>query len=160
MSRLLAYRFGPGAEFEGRLLGALERVESDGAARVFDVLFVGRDADTGELTALAGRGTGAGGLVTTLVDFRLDARARARATAHALRAYEGDAAPNPLRRLAEALPPGGAIAAVLLEEHASAQTVAAAAVHCGGTSLLSEAVPATKLTLLAPRLVAAASEPG
>src|SRR4051812_30216328 len=33
-SQLLVYRFGPDAEFEGRLVGALERIESGGAMRV------------------------------------------------------------------------------------------------------------------------------
>jgi hypothetical protein len=156
MNQLLAYHFPPGAEFEGRLLGALERIESDGAARVLDVLFVARDAGTGELTAVAGRGRGAGSLVTTLVGFRLDAAERARATAHALAAYEGDAAPNPVRQLGDALPLGGAIAAVLLDDHVSARALHDAAAHCGGSSLLSELVPATRLAAVSSQLVAAA----
>jgi hypothetical protein len=41
--QLLAYRFGPDAAFEGRLVGALERMESGGTLRVLDVLFVGRE---------------------------------------------------------------------------------------------------------------------
>jgi hypothetical protein len=156
MSLLLAYRFGPGAEFEGRLLGALERIESDGAGRVLDVLFVGRDAQSGQPVAMAGRGRGEGGLVTSMVGFRLDAAERARATKRALRAYGDDGEPNPVRQLADALPPGGAIAAVLLE-HARTRPLDEAAARCGGSPLLSEHVPATKLTLLGSRLVAAAS---
>src|SRR4051812_12680982 len=156
MSQLLAYRFAPGAEFEGRLLGALERIEIDGGARVLDVLFVARDAETGELAALAGRGRGAGSLVTTLVGFRLDTTERARATRHALGAYEGDAGPNPVRQLADALPPGGAIAAALLVEHVSARAMHDAAAHCGGSPLLSELVPATSLADASSQLVAAA----
>ena len=44
-AHLLVYGFAPGAEFEGRLVGAIERIESGGALRVLDVLFVMRDAD-------------------------------------------------------------------------------------------------------------------
>ncbi len=39
----LVYGFGPGAEFEGRLVGAIERVESGGTLRVLDVLFVSEE---------------------------------------------------------------------------------------------------------------------
>jgi hypothetical protein len=53
--QLLAYRFGPDAAFEGRLVGALERMESGGTLRVLDVVFVGRDGQTGELLAAAVR---------------------------------------------------------------------------------------------------------
>jgi hypothetical protein len=55
-TQLLAYRFGPDAHFEGQLVGALERLESGGALQVRDVLFVQRDAETGELGAVNMRG--------------------------------------------------------------------------------------------------------
>ena len=41
--QLLVYTFGPGAGFEGQLVGALERIESGGAIRVLDALFVTRE---------------------------------------------------------------------------------------------------------------------
>ena len=46
--QLLVYGFGPGADFEGRLLGALERIESGRTVRILDALFVANDAETGE----------------------------------------------------------------------------------------------------------------
>jgi hypothetical protein len=58
MTRLLAYRFPPSAEFDGRLLGSLERAFKGGPLRIDDLLFVTRDAGTGELTAFSGRGRG------------------------------------------------------------------------------------------------------
>jgi hypothetical protein len=36
--QLLVYGFAPGAEFEGRLVGAIERIESGGTLRVLDVV--------------------------------------------------------------------------------------------------------------------------
>ena len=71
----MVYAFGHGAEFEGLLLGALERIESGGALRVLDVLFVMREPDSGELAALDLQGRTTGGLVAPLR--RLPARARA-----------------------------------------------------------------------------------
>ena len=49
--QLLLYGFDAGADFEGRLVGALERLESGGAMRIIEALFVGREAGTGELAA-------------------------------------------------------------------------------------------------------------
>jgi hypothetical protein len=70
-AQLLAFRFSPGAAFEGQLVGALERLESGGALRVLDVLFVAADEATGELVAINLQG-GTGGLTAKLLDFRLD----------------------------------------------------------------------------------------
>ena len=51
--QLLAYTFGSDSRFEGQLVGALERIESDGAMRVLDALFVVREPDSGELSAFS-----------------------------------------------------------------------------------------------------------
>jgi hypothetical protein len=59
-AQLLVYGFAPGAEFEGRLVGAIERIESGGTLRVLDVLFVMRDADTADLVAIERRGRARG----------------------------------------------------------------------------------------------------
>src|SRR5688500_2928765 len=102
-AQLLVYGFGPGAEFEGRLVGAIERIESGGTLRTLDVLFVMRDADTEELVVLQRRGRGQGSLVAPLLGFRLDAGERRRASEKALRA---DESAGTFRRLGEALEPG------------------------------------------------------
>lgn len=60
-AQLLLYRFGPDAGFEGQLVGALERLESGGALRILDVLFVRRDRESGEVAAIDLHGGGAGG---------------------------------------------------------------------------------------------------
>jgi hypothetical protein len=152
--QLLAFRFPPGAALEGQLLGAIERAESGGTLRMLDVLFVGRDAETGELIALAERGRGQGGLVTALVGFRLDPAKRRRATEQALCAYEESGAPDALSRLAAALPQGGALAAVLVE-HVWASAVDDAVARAGGAGVLDELVGEPRLAAAAPRMVAA-----
>ena len=96
--QLLAYRFDAGAAFEGQLIGALERIESGGTLRIREVLFVGRDPESGELIAVAAHGRQQGSLVAPLLGFRLDAHERTRATERALRTYDRDPEPNPLRR--------------------------------------------------------------
>jgi hypothetical protein len=157
--QLLAYRFDPGAEFEGQLLGALERIESGGTLRIREVLFVGRDPETGELLAVAARGRQQGSLVAPLLGFRLDPSERARATAKALRAYDRGAEPNPLRLLGEMLAPGGAVAAVLVE-HIWAHAIDDAVARTGGAALLSAFVAGTELAELSSELAAAAAKAG
>ena len=102
--QLLAYRFDAAAQFEA-LVGALERAESGGTLRIRDVLFIGRDPESGDLVALAARGKGQGSVVSALLGFRLDPSERGRSTERALRAYDRGDEPNPLRRLGETLQP-------------------------------------------------------
>jgi hypothetical protein len=84
-AQLLIYGFAPGAEFEGGLVGAIERIESGGTLRVLDVVFVMRDAETAELVAIERRGRGEGSLVAPLLGFRLDPGERRRISEKALR---------------------------------------------------------------------------
>jgi hypothetical protein len=141
-TQLLVYGFGPDADFEGRLLGALERLESGGTLRILDTLFLHSDAETGEFSAFGRRG-GGGRIVEPLLEFRLDPDARRRATRRAL----GDEA---VEQLAGTLQPGSAIAAVLVE-HVWAGALEDAVSRTGGTPLASEFSDATAL---APELLA------
>jgi hypothetical protein len=139
-AQLLAFGFSPGAAFEGQLVGAIERLESGGALRVLDVLFVAADEATGELVALNLQG-GTGGLTAKLLDFRLDPASRRRT---AERSLEDD--------LGKSLEPGSALA-LLLVEHVWARGVEDAVARVGGRALASEFVDAAKLSELAPDLL-------
>ena len=50
--QLVAIGFPPDAEFEGRIMDELARLESHETIRILDLLFVGKDAETGDLLAL------------------------------------------------------------------------------------------------------------
>ena len=152
-AQLLVYGFDPGAEFEGRLVGAIERIESGGTLRVLDVLFVMRDAETNELVMTQRRGRGQGSLVAPLLGFRLDAGERRRASEKALRA---DGPAGTLRRLGEELEPGAAVAALLVE-HLWMRALDDAVSHTGGTQLASELVEAATFADLSPDLIVAAA---
>ncbi len=152
-AQLLVYGFGPGAEFEGRLVGAIERIESGGTLRVLDVLFVMRDADSGELVVTKQRGRGQGSLVAPLLGFRLDAGERRRASEKALRA---DGPAGTLRRLGEDLEPGAAVVALLVE-HVWVRALDDAVAHTGGTPLASELVEAAAFADLSPDQIVAAA---
>ena len=139
-TQLLAFGFGPGAAFEGQLVGAIQRLESGGALRVLDVLFVAADEATGELLAISLQGS-TGGLTAKLLDFRLDPAARQRAAEGSI---EGD--------LGKSLEPGAALA-VLLVEHVWARGMEDAVARVGGRPLASEFVDAAQLSELAPDLL-------
>jgi hypothetical protein len=150
--QLLVYGFAGDARFEGRLIGALERMESGGTLRVVEALFISRDAETGELAALDLRSRGAGSLVAPVIGFRLDPRERHRATERAL---DGEGS-EMLTALGAVLAPGAAIAAVLVE-HTWARAFEDAVSQSGGTPLSGAFVEADTLSDLTSVLVAAAS---
>lgn len=136
---LLLYRFPPSAQFEGRLVGALERLESGGALRVRQTFGVRRDPETAELEGIALAGGRRGSYVVPLLDFRLDPEARRRMTANTLDGEEGTA--RTLRELGADLEPGWAIVGVLLE-HVWAAAIDDAVERTGGAFLASAPVGA------------------
>jgi hypothetical protein len=154
-SQLLIYRFGPDAEFEGRLVGALERIETGGAMRVLDALFVSSAAETGELSAVGVQGSGAGGFVTTLLGFRLDPAERRRTTDRTVKEGTRTIPAETVRGLGATLTRGSAIAAVLVE-HVWAAALEDAVIRTGGAALSRDFVEATALGDLSPQLMAAA----
>ena len=153
-AHLLVYAFPPGATFDGGLVGALERLESGGALRILDVLFVRRDAESGDLDAIDLHGDGAGGVVAPLLNFRLDEGERRRATERTLRANA-----DVVRDLGAALEPGAALAAVLVD-HVWSDALDDAASRSGGRLLAGDFVAATALSELGSDLLAAARRRG
>jgi hypothetical protein len=153
--QLLLYAFGPDAHFEGQLVGALERIESGGALRILDALFVASDPESGELVAIDLRGGsgGTGAAIAELLDFRLDPASRRRATERALSPHASGLPAEALRKLGEALDPGASMLALLLK-HAWAETLEDAVSRTGGTPLSSEFVEASTLAELGPAVVA------
>ena len=153
-TQILVYGFGPGADFEGRLVGALERIESGGALRILEALFVASDPETGELVAVDLQGD-SGGIVAPLLGFRLEPAKRRRATERALSSDRGVPGET-LRELEEALEPGTALVAVLVE-HKWARALEDAVSRTGGTPLTNAFVETTELAELTPDLLAAAA---
>jgi hypothetical protein len=133
--QLLVFRFPADSEYEGRLVGAVERIENGGAMRILSAMFVGRQADSGELVAVSLTTEGSAGLIGKLLAFRLEDRARTRATERVLASPAGDG----VRSLADTLQPGEAVAGVLVE-HTWAQMLGEAIDRVGGTQVVSEFV--------------------
>src|SRR3954447_752756 len=152
MTQLLVFRFAGETRFEGEMLGAVERIEANPSARVLDLLFVRRDAETGQLQAFwreAERAAGPG----AAIEFRLDPDARRRSTERAVRASPG------FEQLTEGLAPDAALAGVLIE-NGSATALVEAAERMGGEPALIEFVEARSLTAVLSRLVGCLNPPG
>lgn len=145
---LLVYGFGPGSDFAGHLVGAVQRVEGGGAVRIADALFVQSDAESGEIAAVALDGRRMDAMIASLLEFRLDEARRRRITERALGA-EG------VRALADALEPGTALIALLLE-HTWADVLDEAVARTGGARLVDDDVAAGSLGSLTDQLVTAA----
>jgi hypothetical protein len=154
-TQLLAYRFGPGFTFGGQLVGALERIESGGAIRIRDAVFIGREAESGDLVAVTLTASGSSGMISRLIGFRLDPAERRNITRRALDSTAGDA----IRQIGEKLEPGIAVAAILVE-HAWQQTLGDAIARTGGVEVANEHLDASGIEELLPLLEAAAAEPG
>ena len=67
--QLLAVGFDPDARFEGRIIYELESLERHETIRILDLLFVGKDAETGDLLALDYQGEEVGAIVGALLGF-------------------------------------------------------------------------------------------
>src|SRR5215218_7650970 len=70
--QLVAIGFPPDAEFEGRIMAELERLESHETIRILDLLFVGKDAETADLLALDYQGEELGAIVGALLGFEFE----------------------------------------------------------------------------------------
>ena len=158
-TQLVVYGFGPDADFEGRRVGALERIESGGTLRILDAIFVASDPDTGELLAVDLKGDSSAGKVGALLSFRLEPAERRRATERALRPHGSGLPAEALRALGGALAPGECIVALLVD-HEWARALDEAVSRTGGTALGAGFVEATGLSELAPDLLAAAKRSG
>jgi hypothetical protein len=158
-AQLFVYQFGPDSRFEGQLGGALQRLETGGVLRILEVMFIQREAETGELVVFDAGGDGAGSLIAPLLDFRLDPAARRRATERALEAVTPGAAGELARELGNTLEPGDALA-VLLIEHRWADALDEAVARTGGVRVVGEFVEARTLAGVAQHVLSAANRPG
>src|SRR3712207_5456563 len=70
--QLVAIGFPPDAEFEGKIMDELERLERHETVRILDLLFVGKDAETGDLLALDYQGEELGAIVGALLGFEFE----------------------------------------------------------------------------------------
>ena len=112
-ARLRVYRFDPGTAFEGGLVGAIERMQLTGDAKLLDALFVTHDASSGALATVDLATGGTDGTFASMLDFRLDARRRQAITERTLAEHAGGVPRALIEAVAATLDADASILAVL-----------------------------------------------
>jgi uncharacterized membrane protein len=152
--QLMAIGFPPDAEFEGRIMDELERLEGHETIRILDLLFVGKDAETGDLLALDYQGEDLGAIVGALLGFgfeydgELEGGPLEGTEGHAFGLSRGE-----IQDLAGSLRPGSS-AGFLLVEHVWARDLKGAIRDAGGFPLGEGFLTAEALSAVRTELVA------
>ncbi len=130
--QMLAIGFDPDARFEGKIMDELENLERHDTIRILDLLFVGKDAETGDLLALDYQGEDLGAIVGALLGFDFEGEQPSESSE-----IEGHAfglSQREIQGIAASLHPGSS-AGFLLIEHVWARDLKRAIRGAGGFPL-------------------------
>jgi uncharacterized membrane protein len=131
--QLLAIGFPADAEFEGRIMAEIERLEGHETIRVLDLLFVAKDAETGDLLALDYQGEDLGAIVGALLGFEFDGE-QPDGTTEGIQGHAFGLSQTEMQEMAASLHPGDS-AGFLLVEHVWARDLKSAVRDAGGFPL-------------------------
>jgi uncharacterized membrane protein len=131
--QLVVIGFPLGAELEGRIMAELERLERHEIIRILDLLFVGKDAETGDLLALDYQGEDLGAIVGALLGFEFDGE-QPDGTSEGIQGHAFGLSQTEMREMAASLEPGDS-AGFLLVEHVWARDLKSAVRDAGGFPL-------------------------
>jgi uncharacterized membrane protein len=139
--QLLAIGFGPGAEFEGKIMDELGKLERKETIRILDLLFVHKDAETGDLLALDYQGEELGAIIGALLGFEFEGDEQAAGSTPAgsteeekIESHAFGLSQRNIEELAASLDPGSS-AGFLLVEHVWARDLKRAIRQTGGFPL-------------------------
>jgi uncharacterized membrane protein len=153
--QLIAVGFGPDAKFEGKILGELVALDQEKTIRVLDLLFVQKDAQSGDLVAGDFQGEELGGIVGALLGFDFEGVENPPAAENGSGAHAFGLSEAQIQEVAEALDPGSS-AAFLLIEHVWARDLKTAIRGAGGTPLVEGFLTPEAVGAVAPELGAMA----
>jgi uncharacterized membrane protein len=152
--QLLAVGFDPEARFEGRIMDELANLERHETIRILDLLFVGKDAETGDLLALDYQGEDLGAIVGALLGFEFeDDGERQDGSLQEIQAHAFGLSQREIQGIAASLKPGSS-AGFLLIEHVWARDLKEAIRDAGGFPLGEGFLTPETLTPVAPELLA------
>ena len=133
--QLVAIGFPPDANFEGRIIDELERLERHETIRILDLLFVGKHAETGDLLALDYQGEELGAIVGALLGFEFEDNGERQAeSAQETQGHAFGLSQREIQEIAASLAPGSS-AGFLLVEHVWARDLKRAIRDAGGFPL-------------------------
>jgi uncharacterized membrane protein len=152
--QMIALAFGPDADFEGKVIEELAKLETQQTIRILDLLFVLRDAETGELIALDHQGESLGGIVGALLGFEFEGiEEQMQAEGGGDRAFGLTGAD--IEAVAASLEPGQA-AGFLLIEHVWARDLKRAIRDTGGVPIGEGFLTPETIRAVEPELAAMA----
>ena len=150
--QLVSIGFDPGANFEGRIVDELAKLESERTIRVLDVLFIARDPDSEETVVLEHpHGEDLGEIVGALLGIELEGDAtspQGSGDDHSFGFTQDD-----IRQMAAGLGPGEA-AGLLLIEHVWARDLRRAFMDAGGRMLGEGFLTPETIRTVEPQLAA------
>jgi len=152
--QLLAVGFDPGARFEGKIMDELANLERHETIRILDLLFVGKDAETGDLLALDYQGEELGAIVGALLGFEFeDDGERPSGAMEGMQGHAFGLSQREMQKIAGSLHPGSS-AGFLLIEHVWARDLKRAVRDAGGFPLGEGFLTPEALADVASELVA------
>src|SRR5215212_846107 len=152
--QLVTISFPPEANFEGRIMDELAKLERHETIRILDLLFVGKDAETGDLLALDYQGEELGAIVGALLGFEFEGNGERRAeSAQAIQGHAFGLSQREIQDIAASLAPGSS-AGFLLIEHVWARDLKRAIRDAGGFPLGEGFLTPEALSAVATELVA------
>src|SRR5215208_3919978 len=114
--QLVAVGFTPDAEFEGRIMDELGRLERHKTIRILDLLFIGKDAETGDLLALDYQGEELGAIVGSLLGFEFEEDGeRPDGSSNGIQAHAFGLSQVEMQEMAASLRPGSSAGFLLIE---------------------------------------------
>jgi len=154
--QLLAIGFGPEAKFEGEIMDELSKLERQETIRILDLLFVQKDAETGDLLALDYQGEELGAIVGALLGFEFEGNGGRQAqSSQGSQGHAFGLSQREIEEIAASLDPGSS-AGFLLVEHVWARDLKRAIRDAGGVPLGEGVLTPEALTAVAAELVAMA----
>src|SRR5215203_1052317 len=150
--QLVAIGFAPEANFEGRIMDELSRLERHEAIRILDLLFVGKDAETGDLITLDYQGEVLGSIVGALLGFEFEDE-RPDESPQEIQGHAFGLSQREIQEIAASLAPGSS-AGFLLIEHMWARDLKHAIRDAGGFPLGEGFLTPKALGAVAAELVA------
>jgi uncharacterized membrane protein len=152
--QLLAIGFDPETKFEGRIMDELSRLERHETIRILDLLFLGKDAETGDLFALDYQGEELGAIVGALLGFEFEGNGERQAeSSQVIQGHAFGLSQREIEEIAASLAPGSS-AGFLLIEHVWARDLKRAIRDAGGFPLGEGFLTPEALSTVAAELVA------
>ena len=134
--QLVTVGFPPEANFEGRIMDELVELERHETIRILDLLFVGKDAETGDLLALDYQGKELGAIVGALLGFEFEEDGEPRTgSSQGTQGHAFGLSQREMQDIAASLHPGNSAGFLLLIEHVWARELKRAIRDAGGFPL-------------------------